>query len=145
MLVCVCPVGTTPDNPYAINKQHTSAAAAGGEGPAAASTRNIKQTEVRGGAWWCTVVRGRVQLWLCGAAISSQVTHTARQTVQYQQCNLFLSAAAPQVELLEHFYDALCGLVERQRLCDPLSLYVVHQVRLACQVVPLSLYTSAKY
>jgi hypothetical protein len=40
----------------------------------------------------------------------------------------------PQVELLEHFYDALCGLVERQRLSDPLSLYVVHQVRtlIAC-------------
>jgi hypothetical protein len=40
----------------------------------------------------------------------------------------------PQVELLEHFYDALCGLVERQRLSDPLSLYVVHQVQhlLAC-------------
>jgi hypothetical protein len=34
------------------------------------------------------------------------------------------------VELLEHFYDALCGLVERQRLSDPLSLYVVHQVRI---------------
>ncbi|WIA28068.1 hypothetical protein OEZ86_010653 [Tetradesmus obliquus] len=36
---------------------------------------------------------------------------------------------ATEVELLEHFYDALCGLVERQRLSDPLSLYVVHQVK----------------
>eukprot|EP00775_Hariotina_reticulata_P014552 gene14552-14683_t len=32
-----------------------------------------------------------------------------------------------EVELLEQFYDALCGLVERQRLSDPLSLMVVHQ------------------
>jgi hypothetical protein len=39
------------------------------------------------------------------------------------------AACMLQVELLEHFYDALCGLVERQRLSDPLSLYVVHQVR----------------
>eukprot|EP00878_Enallax_costatus_P019255 GHUV01020310.1.p1 GENE.GHUV01020310.1~~GHUV01020310.1.p1 ORF type:complete len:781 (+),score=290.42 GHUV01020310.1:1618-3960(+) len=34
-----------------------------------------------------------------------------------------------EVELLEHFYDALCGLVEKQRLSDPLSLTVVHQVK----------------
>jgi hypothetical protein len=33
-----------------------------------------------------------------------------------------------QVELLEQFYEALCSLVERLRLSDPLSLTLVHKV-----------------
>jgi hypothetical protein len=34
-----------------------------------------------------------------------------------------------QAELLQHFYDALCGLVEVQRLSDPISLQLVCWVK----------------
>jgi hypothetical protein len=33
-----------------------------------------------------------------------------------------------EVALLDHFYSSLCGLVERQRISDPLSLVIVHKV-----------------
>ncbi|KAI8464816.1 MAG: hypothetical protein J3K34DRAFT_525862 [Monoraphidium minutum] len=32
-----------------------------------------------------------------------------------------------EVAVLEHFYSALCGLVEKQRISDPLSLMLVHK------------------
>jgi hypothetical protein len=38
------------------------------------------------------------------------------------------AAAVLQVELLEQFYEALCSLVERLRLSDPLCLTLVHKV-----------------
>ncbi|GBF90680.1 hypothetical protein Rsub_02979 [Raphidocelis subcapitata] len=34
-----------------------------------------------------------------------------------------------EVALLEHFYSSLCGLVERQRISDPLSLVIVHKTK----------------
>jgi hypothetical protein len=33
------------------------------------------------------------------------------------------------VAVLEHFYASLCGLVEWQRISDPLTLMMVHKVR----------------
>lgn len=36
---------------------------------------------------------------------------------------------AHELSLLQHFYESLCVLVERQRLSDPLSLLLVHKVK----------------
>lgn len=55
--------------------------------------------------------------------VAAADSHMAFMLIHHTCCIRVL-----QVELLEEFYECLCGLVEKTRLSDPLSLTLVHKV-----------------